>query len=185
MALRSPIVKEAQFELPFDDVMKPVRYEDTSSQPDGSAPERADPLIDAQAIRQMMAPPKERVAIIGRFIPLGVPRDKPGSRHTLLFTRKPADSKFKLSEATFKVSGYLSYQYLMCGPTVVGLVFTTDNLRTESSYYKLVVKASSKPVNFFPNFNLEKMGLFMFVADDSSAIVTSGEVESSLVVRSD
>jgi hypothetical protein len=49
----------------------------------------------------------------------------------------------------------------------------------------LVVKASPSPANFSPNFNLEKMGLFLFVADDSSVIVTSGEVESSLVVRSD
>lgn len=184
--LRSPVVVGAQFRLPFDDVVRPAAFDDTFSQLETSAPVETDPHQEAQSLKQLLAPPKERVAVLGRFIELGIPRDRPGLRHTVVFIRRPAsDSLFTLSEATFKVSGYLSYNYLMCGSTTVGMVFSTDNVRTSCTHFRLVVKASPSPANWSPNFNLEKMGLFLFVADDSSVMVTAGEVESSLVVRSD
>lgn len=184
--LRSPVVFGSAFSLPFDDVVKPATFDASINQLESASPVEVDPHLEAQTMRLLLAAPKERVAVMGRFHELGTPKDRPGLRHTVVFTRRPAaDSKFTLSEAQFKVSGYLSYNYLMCGPTTVGLVFSTDDARTTFSYFRLVVKASQSPANFTPNFNLEKMGLFLFVADDSSVIVTSGEVESSLVVRSD
>ncbi len=184
MSLRSPIVAGVQFALPYVDVVTPMKPvdADTSS---ADTESNSDAELSSDLMQQISRPMLGPVAFIGRFINLGVPRERTGSRHTLYFSRKPMGNLFAISDDTFKVSGYLSYNYLLSGSVVVGLVFSTDHIRTRSTDHKLIVRSSNEPHNFTVNFNLEKMGLLMFVAEDSSTIVIPNDIESSLIVRTD
>ena len=179
MSLRSPVVSDSTFPLPFTDVVAPTTSasESSSSEEDSSA-----------SLGAILASSKKRaggpVAVLNRFTPLGVPKDRPGIRHTLFFSKRPVGNSFSIQDEC-KVSGYLSYSYLLCGSVVVGVVFSTDNSKTTNGEYKLVVRGRETSRNFTPNFNLEKMGLLMFVAEDSSALVIPNDVESSLLVRTD
>lgn len=188
MSTRSPVVAVGTFSLPFASVVKPSPFVSDSTN-GADAPESESAENDAQEIlNAALAPPVVHagpIAVIGRFINLGRPRDNPGIRHTLFFSRRPTSDVYSLSEQTFKVSGYLSYNYLLSGATVVGVVFSSDNSRSTTEVYKLVVRSADEPRNFTPNFNLEKSGLMMFVSDNSSTLVIPTELDSSLVVRTD
>lgn len=176
---RSPVISGCTFALPFVDVVSPIPAVDTSSAEE--AQDESVNLMVAQAVNRTRRGP---VAVLNRFISLGIPRERTGIRHTLFFTKKPVNNLYTVQDDC-KVSGYLSYSYLYCGSVVVGIVFSSDNSKTSGNDYKLVVRGKETPVNFAPNFNLEKMGLLLFIAEDSSTLVIPNDIESSLLVRTE
>lgn len=187
MSLRSPIIAGAAFALPYVDVVSPMSSigDTSSSETDSQSGDSQQSPIDPVLMRKVQGRPLGPIAILGRFIELGVPRDRPGSCHTLFFSRKPLTNVFTLSEETHKVSGYMSYNYLLSGQVVVGVVFTTENARTRVAGHRLSVRSTSEPRNFSVNFNLEKMGLLLYSADDSSSLAIPNDIASSLIVRTD
>lgn len=181
MTQKSPVVFGQAFDLPFSDVVSPVRAaEDTASEENSESEVLALATVLAQVSRASRGP----VAVLNRFCPLGVPKDRPGILHTAFFSKRPVSRQYTVSDE-YKVSGYVSYAYLYSGSVVVGIMFSTDNSKTLVRDCKMVVRCHEHPQNFVPNFNLEKMGLLMFVADDSSTLIIPNDIESSLLVRTE
>lgn len=185
-SLRSPIIAGgAPFALPYVDVVSQMSsVGDTSSSEADSQSADTSP-VDAAMMRKVQVKVLGPVAVLGRFIELGVPKDRPGTCHTLFFSRKPMSNVFSLADDTHKVSGYMSYNYLLSGQVVVGVVFSTENTRTRVAGHRLSVRSTAEPRNFAVNFNLEKMGLLLFLAEDSSSLAIPNDIASSLIVRTD
>jgi hypothetical protein len=172
---RSPVMVGEPFALPFSSVVGHLRSEDS----DDPELERLNAVSTRLATSFDLPPARTNC-----FYDLGSPKDSPGISHILYFSRRPVSDKFTI-EKEFKVSGYLSYNYLHNGSFVTGLIFNADRSRTYSEEYKLSVGARERQVGYKPNFNLETMGLLMFVAEDSSTLVIPHHVESGLLVRAD
>ncbi len=174
MAMRSPVVSGAPFTLPFSHVLGPASGDDRPEDGDSSP----HPSI------RLAVPGDRPVAYTNRFLNIGVPRNNPGIQHSVYFTRRPVVDRYTVEEE-FRVSGYLSYHYLHSGSMVVGVVFCTDRSQTIIEEYKLAVRGRELGKNYVPNFNLEKLGLLIFTADNSSTLVIPNNFDSSLLVRSD
>lgn len=179
MALRSPVRADAPFELPFSVVITPSPIINESL-----------PQEDADSSRAYVRPEPAILsntgprAVINRFIDLGSSREAVGIRHVLFFQKRPVSKSFTV-QGTFRVTGYLSYSYLLSGSVVVGVIFISESSLTRVHDSKLVVCASATPGHFVPSFNLEKMGLLLFSAEDSSVLVTPTDIESNLIVKVD
>ena len=169
------------FPLPFTNVLNPIP---STAPAENQESDFETGRLNAMLVQASLSS-RGPVALVGRFVDLGLKHDNDGIRHTVFFTRRPVTDSYFIEEDV-RVSGYLSYSYLRSGSIVVGLVFSTDASRTEQREYKLCSRGNSEtPAQFTPNFNLEKMGLLMFVADDSTTLVIPNDVDSGLVVRID
>lgn len=121
---------------------------------------------------------------IGRFTILGALKDSPGKMHTLFLCKKPVSNVFTL-EDEIKVTGYLSYSYLKTGTFITGVVFNSLKAKTTVTPTSLVVKNSPAPKGFQPSFNLEKLGALIYIASDSSVLVATTSIDSSLLIKVD
>lgn len=175
----SPIVHGAEFALPFGAVIMPRVITGEESNEDQGAQHDYD-LSGAL----LSAEPNAPSAFAQRFIELGVCGSHNGLLHTLYFTRRPITNRFVV-EGESKVSGYLSHSYLKCGSSVVGLVFSTDRSKTHNRQTSLRVLGGGNAEPFEPNFNLEKMGLLMFVGRDSTVLVVPNDLDSPLLVKTE
>lgn len=120
-----------------------------------------------------------------RFYSFGTSRERPGTHHSVLLCKRPVLNEFTLDQE-FKISGYCGYSYLRNGSMVAGLVFHTDKTRTVCNPMRLVIRGTTQnPTNFVTSYNLEKLGVLSFVADDSTTLLIPTEVDSSLVIKVD
>ena len=175
MAKRSPIRFDVKFALPIRGVLAQTSADATASEGGLSS---ASPLVRG-------GEPDGMILQIQRFYSFGFCRDRRGTQHSVLLCKRPVVNEFTLDQE-FKISGYCSYSYLRNGSMVAGLVFHTDKSRTVCDPMRLVVKGNTdSPSNFATSYNLEKLGVLSFVADDSTTLLVPTEVDSSLVVKAD
>ena len=94
----------------------------------------------------------------------------------------PLLSTFDLSDVT-TLTGYISFRYLLNNSTPYGVLFESIKSRTEVKDYLLKVGLKDvMPDVFEPIFLLEKLGVLMFKANDSSILAIPSEISSSLLV---
>lgn len=179
MAKRSPIRSTVKFTLPIRGVVPSFNVDGAA---DGIVPDI--PLPGATPALHG-GDPHGPMLQLQRFYSFGNSRDRPGTHHTLLLCKRPVVNEFTLDQE-FKISGYCGYSYLRSGSMVAGLVFHTDRTRTVCNTMRLVIRGNTPtPANFVTSYNLEKLGVLSFVADDSTTLLIPTEVDSSLVVKAD
>jgi len=106
-----------------------------------------------------------------------------GYQHTAFFMRTPLVDSFETSELTV-LTGYISFCYLLCNGSPQGILFKSIRSRTEVKPYVLRVGIPDElPGTFEPLYILEKLGVLVFKAQDSSLIATLIHIDSSLLVK--
>lgn len=115
-----------------------------------------------------------------RFFKCGSTR---GYQHTAFFMKKPLVDQFEKSTPT-ALTGYISFSYLLFNGSPQGVIFESIRSRTEVKPYVLRVGIPDElPGTFEPLYILEKMGILVFRAFDSSLIATPISIDSSLLVK--
>lgn len=180
MAKRSPIRSNTKFALPIRGVVSSFGLDDT-----GDDVAQAVPLPGAAVNTFHGGDPHGPMLQLQRFYSFGTSKERPGTHHAILLCKRPVLNEFTLDQE-FKISGYCGYSYLRNGSMVAGLVFHTDKTRTVCDPMRLVIRGTTQsPANFVTSYNLEKLGVLSFVADDSTTLLIPTEVDSSLVVKAD
>jgi len=117
-----------------------------------------------------------------RFFKLSSPK---GYQRTCFFPRIPLVTNFDLSEPT-SLTGYISFRYFMVNSMPYGVLFESIRSRTEVKEYVLKVGLPEELSDAFdPIYLLEKMGVLLFKANDSSILAIPSDIHSSLLVRAE
>lgn len=120
--------------------------------------------------------------VINRFMKLNSPS---GYQRVGFFPRKPIVTEFDVSEAS-SVTGYLSFRYLTVNATPYGVIFECIRAKTDVKDYALKVGITEElPDSFEPLYLLEKLGILMFLSNDSSILAIPSDISSSLLVRAE
>jgi hypothetical protein len=121
-----------------------------------------------------------------KFIDLGLEFRTPSVKHTAFFSHSPLSEKFKVGEDLKQINGYFRYRFLYneIDELLVGIVFYTYGKKTQVSDNKLIVSdRSSKNVSYTPNLFLDKMGVKIYVGNDSSVLAVTSMVTKLLVTE--
>jgi hypothetical protein len=83
------------------------------------------------------------------------------------------------------VSGDLKYMYLYSGNLCVGIVFITNSIYTKSTIKRLLVSRGNSPEQFVPRFELERIGLYLFLSNCGTSSIVQALTHHSRVVKVD
>lgn len=107
-----------------------------------------------------------------------------GKKAYLFLNRFPIAKNFELADP-YKVTGYLSYYYLIANDVTLGVLFTAMDSRLSCIDNHLHVKGSPNPDDVEPDFTLEKLGLLMYTSSDGSTLIVPTTTNSTLLVKVD
>lgn len=113
---------------------------------------------------------------------IGQEHKNPSVTHTV-WLKKECYGMSVNESSTDKLSGYASYSVLCSDIGVIGVVFKTFKPCTVIDEQRLSVHRPCTLAMFTPNYQLERLGLFAYVADNGSVVVipVSTEISSFMV----
>lgn len=121
-----------------------------------------------------------------RFISLKGKRRR-GITTSLFLSMSPINDVFFVGEAK-KLSGYCSYHLLYNDNVnlICGAIFRSLKSRTHVRRLKLIIGGQSDDLGEVqPIFVLEKLGLLVYKAEDSSILIVPDCIDSPLVVKAE
>ena len=64
-----------------------------------------------------------------------------------------------------KLSGDVSYSFVYCNESVIGVLFVTNKKNTRTNKNRIIVSRDTSPEQFTANFELERLGLYLYISD--------------------
>lgn len=131
--------------------------------------------------------PKEKVQNKeNRFIDLGKQKGNRGIQHTIFLKSIPIENKYVLGDKN-QVSGYCHYNLLYNRQKtfVLGVLLTSLAPITDVQDFCVKIRNvnTELPSSFTPSFVLEKLGVLLFVAEDSSVIAIPEDLDFPMLVK--
>ena len=116
--------------------------------------------------------------INGQFVEL---RKRQGMSQVYYSSSVDPAIEFDLSESN-TITGICSYQYMMQGQAVCGILFTSPAHITSVQPYKYTVRATKNEESFAPSSFFDPQGVYGFISEEGSFLAIA-ETNSSLIVR--
>lgn len=93
-------------------------------------------------------------------------------------------SEFQFLPKT-NINGYASYSFITTNSSIVGIAVFSIRSKTTMNHFllKIGVDRQNIPTKFDAQFFLEKLGLLMYIAKNSSVLFIPVNVNSSLLVK--